>query len=458
MSIFPTTILLATDGSKEAELAARTVAALADKTGSELHVVHVFGIIPWYPAYPEATDFDGTELEDPVLEEDLQRISEQRARELLDAEVEKIRSVGGTLAQAHLREGGAPHEIVGLAEEIGVGLVAVGSRGRGGIGRALMGSVSDSVVRHAHCPVTVVRGEPLAFPTKILLATDGSEDAQLAAKTAVDLSKKLDSELHVVYVGPMPEKHTTGGLMRFRVDLPAEVVESVEQEAKSKLEEQVQKIKQAGGEVAQAHSRAGLPEAEIVTLAEELGVGLIVRHPVHTRPTAQRIPTSSLSDRQPAEAETAIVFRGRPAMPKASHWTSSSGGWTQGGPPSTPRRSCGCSGRRSKRKSLETSASSCRSSASSITLSRCARNHRGCASQDRARSPVAERTVRPAEVGKLCHPEGTTLRGLPVELHAQSRALRWQQVALLPLGLHRDDVGQERPRTVGLLLDAEVGA
>ena len=159
MSVYPTKILMATDGSKEAELAARTAAELADKTGSELHVVHVFGIVPWYPAYPEGTGPDETELEDPLIEEDLQRLSEQRAGELLDAEVEKIRSVSGTLAQAHLREGGAAQEIVGLAEEIGAGLIVMGSRGQGGIRRALMGSVSDSVVHHAHCPVMVVRPE-----------------------------------------------------------------------------------------------------------------------------------------------------------------------------------------------------------------------------------------------------------------------------------------------------------
>jgi nucleotide-binding universal stress UspA family protein len=39
------------------------------------------------------------------------------------------------------------------------------------------------------------------FPTKILLATDGSEDAELATTTAVDLSKRFDSELHVVHAG-----------------------------------------------------------------------------------------------------------------------------------------------------------------------------------------------------------------------------------------------------------------
>jgi nucleotide-binding universal stress UspA family protein len=154
MSIFPAKILVATDGSKEAELAARTATDLAQKTGSELHVVHGFGIAPiGPPVYPEATDLQGEAL---VVETE-ERISEQRAQEVLEAEVEKIRSAGSTVAQGHLIEGRVAPEIVALAEEIGAGLIVMGSRGRGGIRRALMGSVSDSVVRHAHCPVMVVR-------------------------------------------------------------------------------------------------------------------------------------------------------------------------------------------------------------------------------------------------------------------------------------------------------------
>jgi nucleotide-binding universal stress UspA family protein len=162
MSIFPTTILLATDGSREAELATRTAAELTAKTGSELHLVHVFGIAPWYPVYPEVTTPEGVTQEDPMLEEELKQTSEHGAREILDTEVEKVRSAGGTVAQAHLREGGVPHEIVALAEELEAGLIVVGSRGHGGIRRALMGSVSDSVVRHAHCPVLVVRQQESA--------------------------------------------------------------------------------------------------------------------------------------------------------------------------------------------------------------------------------------------------------------------------------------------------------
>src|ERR671917_1277750 len=156
MSVFPTRILLATDGSKEAEVATRTAIDLAQKTGSELHVVHVFGIAPvGPPVYPEAPDLQGEALEEEAEE----RISEQRAREVLEVEVGKVRSAGGTVVEAHLIEGRIAPEIVALAEEIGAGLVVMGSRGRGGVRRALMGSVSDSVMRHAHCPVLVVRKE-----------------------------------------------------------------------------------------------------------------------------------------------------------------------------------------------------------------------------------------------------------------------------------------------------------
>jgi nucleotide-binding universal stress UspA family protein len=154
MSIFPTKILLASDGSKEAELATRTATDLAQKTGSELHVVHVFGIAPVGPlVYPEVPDLQGEALEEEAEEQ----ISEKRAREVLEEAVGTVRSVGGTVVEAHLIGGRVAPEIVALAEEIGAGLIVLGSRGQGGIRRALMGSVSESVVRHAHCPVLVVR-------------------------------------------------------------------------------------------------------------------------------------------------------------------------------------------------------------------------------------------------------------------------------------------------------------
>ena len=149
MSIFPTKILLATDSSEEATLAAKTAADIAQKTGSELHIVHAKPV-PVYidPASDRVSDVRGAE-ENIKLE----------AQQLLDTQVEQIKAAGGTVAQTHVRLGRPAQEIVNLADKIAAGLIVVGSRGLGGIRRALMGSVSDSVVRHAHCPVMVVRKE-----------------------------------------------------------------------------------------------------------------------------------------------------------------------------------------------------------------------------------------------------------------------------------------------------------
>ena len=149
MSIFPTRILLATDGSEEAELALKTAVDLADCTESELHVVTAAH--EYYPASFEAPTTGR-------LLDEARRASEREARDVLDGQVKKIEESVGTVAQAHLRTGGhRDQEIVRVGEEIGAGLIVMGSRGLGGLRRALMGSVSDSVVRHAHCPVLVVR-------------------------------------------------------------------------------------------------------------------------------------------------------------------------------------------------------------------------------------------------------------------------------------------------------------
>jgi nucleotide-binding universal stress UspA family protein len=145
MSIFPTTILLATDGSKEAELARTTAIDVANSTNSELHVVTV---APGYPSY---------DVRNPAVVEQLR----EQAEDILNKQAAKIEREEGKVAEKHLRiaERYRAQQIVQVAEDIGAGLIVMGSRGLGGVRRALMGSVSDSVVRHAHCPVLVVRPE-----------------------------------------------------------------------------------------------------------------------------------------------------------------------------------------------------------------------------------------------------------------------------------------------------------
>lgn len=86
------------------------------------------------------------------------------------------------------------------------------------------------------------------FPTRILLATDGSKDAVLANETVVDLAEKTGSELHVVTVtrgNPDPGYATHE--MGFRYETYEEAMEAIRQEAQDVIDEQVRKIEELGG-------------------------------------------------------------------------------------------------------------------------------------------------------------------------------------------------------------------
>jgi nucleotide-binding universal stress UspA family protein len=147
MDTFPTRILLATDGSEEADLAAQRAVDLAQRTGSELHVVYV-APIPHF-----LMGGGGTHGYDRRLYEQI----EEESRELLRKLTWRVKVAGGTVAGSHLRMGPVDLEIVGLARELGADLIVMGSRGHRGIRRAIEGSISDAVIRHAPCPVLVVR-------------------------------------------------------------------------------------------------------------------------------------------------------------------------------------------------------------------------------------------------------------------------------------------------------------
>ena len=148
MSVFPTTILPATDGSEEAKLATQAATELSSGTGSDVHVVYVL---------PAPAQLIGHHLLSGEARESALAGAERDAETFLKEQAEQIRANGGKVAETHFRSGDPDKEILRTAESIGVGLIVIGSRGLGAISRALLGSVSDSVVKHAHCPVLVVR-------------------------------------------------------------------------------------------------------------------------------------------------------------------------------------------------------------------------------------------------------------------------------------------------------------
>lgn len=264
--MFPTKILLATDGSGEAAGAARLAATVAEKTGSELHVVYVEPLPDPY-SQPEAAIYY------PEGRDEVRGVADREAREKLDSEVEKLKGVG-EVSGAYASIGRPEAEISHLAEEIGAGLIVIGSRGLGPVRRLLMGSVSSSVVRHAHGPVLVVRDGGDDFPERILLAADGSEESRLAVGAAAELSAKTGAEVHIVHVLPLPERMY--GPHFYSADIKSSLLERVEGEAREFLGRQAEEVSAAGGKVGGTHVVSGNAPAEIVKLAEELHTDLTV--------------------------------------------------------------------------------------------------------------------------------------------------------------------------------------
>ena len=133
-------LLLATDGSKHSEKAAARAAAIARSNGAELNIV-------------SATDFV-CELyaQAPEVGEALIK----KARKTLDnsknhADLQDLNT------ECFVREGEAYKAIIDLAKEKGTEMIVIGSHGKTGLKRLLMGSVVEKVIGNSHCPVLVVK-------------------------------------------------------------------------------------------------------------------------------------------------------------------------------------------------------------------------------------------------------------------------------------------------------------
>jgi len=134
------TILFATDGSKYSDIAMDRVLELASAHGSALKIVSVLG----------ASDNLYNELPGAV-----ERMIEH-AQENVDVVKRKAEEIGLD-AETFIREGEPHEQIVKLVNELKADAVCMGSHGRTGLERILMGSVTEKVIEKAKCPVLVVK-------------------------------------------------------------------------------------------------------------------------------------------------------------------------------------------------------------------------------------------------------------------------------------------------------------
>lgn len=145
-------VLLATDGTKYGEAAANMLGKINLGDGDTVKIISVVDI-----AMPLAVDIYGGYLPDTT---ELEKAARDNASKVVDATTAKLKGFVGDKRvdiSSDILFGSPESRIVETAEENGTDLIVIGSHGYKRWERLLLGSVSNSVVHHAHCSVLVVR-------------------------------------------------------------------------------------------------------------------------------------------------------------------------------------------------------------------------------------------------------------------------------------------------------------
>jgi nucleotide-binding universal stress UspA family protein len=143
-------VLVPVDFSECSHKAFQYAISFARQFSADLMLLHVVVAVP---PPPQMLVFEAETLRGKYHEEAAKHLSEWRKEAVSQISVKAV-----------VREGMAAHqEIVAAAHECNSDLIVIGNHGRGGLARVLTGSTAERVVRHAPCPVLVVRGREHEF-------------------------------------------------------------------------------------------------------------------------------------------------------------------------------------------------------------------------------------------------------------------------------------------------------
>ncbi len=282
-------LLCPIDFSPGSEAASRLALRLAAKAGAAVTLAHVVEPIYWMP--------DMGLGEGDTLGEIDRAADEALARSRGDAK-RRFPEVPIDVARIN----GVPwRRIVDFAELERFDLIVMGTRGRTGI-KHLLGSVAERVVRHAACPVLVVRGEqrddaPLF--NAVLCAVDFSEPSRLAMRTAAELARTGGASLTLQHVYESPV-HVAPPAM-----IPA-IVQKAVTHGQNTLGDWQAEAKRLGVDDVRVVWTEGTPWHEIAKRAREYGHDLIVLG-THGRTGLQHALIGSVAERVVRHASCPVL-------------------------------------------------------------------------------------------------------------------------------------------------------
>ena len=257
-------LFVAIDFSPSSDEALREAHNRALSTGAQLAVCHV---VP-------------NELRSNLLFPHISRIAalkfpleEKKIAEAASARVTEITGRSAEEFELIVDDGTPQALILSRAEGWPADLIIMGSHGQTSAADALLGSVTDSVIRHAHCPVLIVRrGGP---GRRILAGTDFSDPSLPAIKAAADEAKRVGGELTVIHVLDLvwaPAAYPALAFGGAPFNISAEELKDLEAVATWRLEESLKHFNVAGDTLV----TTGSAGAALIDIASERKADLVV--------------------------------------------------------------------------------------------------------------------------------------------------------------------------------------
>ncbi|MCK9418259.1 MAG: universal stress protein [Nitrospirae bacterium] len=270
-------LLLATDASQFSEGAIREAIRLAKRCSSKLSVLSVIETNPEYET-----------IAPQLLEK-----AEKSAQEHLGSVKERAKKEGVDCTTSILEGEDSFNYISDEAAKNKVSMIIMGRRGRSGLKRLMMGSVTSRVIGHAPCNVLVVPKAAQVDFKSIVVATDGSKYSLAAASEAIGLAKQNKSELTVISVVPSELMTPTD------IDLTMTHKELIADKEMHEAEKNVKSVKEAAqkeGVAVKAFVMSGRPADAIIEIARDKNADLIVLGS-HGRTGLEKLLMGSVAER-----------------------------------------------------------------------------------------------------------------------------------------------------------------